>query len=629
MAATSPQLEAALARFSANPGVTQNQAKQLRTAIISDSTLLRQFEQEAKQGNLQGFSLQSSASNAPNLVGSYDIRNGVITLPTSSFQPTGTTASSDLKATLQVQQMTLAFARSTFQDSARVSHPVTQDMVDNLLSTVNRSPYLADQLKKAASTVDPMDTSNPKRAQLESFGFVGPGVFAGGTYDGNNKIMNLPPLGLQTASPNNPHGRFSAKDMAFVLGHEIQHSFNHTDKVQATAKFLNDVRSQATTKTPIHDYTNELRSYIQAGREDEAKAEIAGWNALLSHERHSNPNANGLDLMLNTNSTRTLDFIHRDPLTTKAIANPGLSFNHDGSLTSTPANIVAMGKHYFDRPSQLYAQPGQRPVSLGEHRNPAGQLQPTADYTNYYGTWAIEQILQAEDRANVLYQGARPRVTVDMVGLGLKEHLIENEGLDRGPNKTPFPYHDSSTAPPTLHHFDHTQDGSVNRAHDHRYVPIVPSTPAAGLRGPDDPEHPDHAMLEQIRSGVRKIDESVGKPYDEMSERVSRSLLAVCKDNRDAYPDSNDRSLSSGALSRVDHVVMGTTGNVFAVQGRLDDPAHQRVHVHIDEAIRTPVEQSDQKLLAANQTIAQEREFAQQQELARGINEPSKDVPIR
>src|SRR3546814_20011183 len=81
-------------------------------------------------------------------------------------------------------------------------------------------------------------------------------------------------------------------------------------------------------------------------------------------------------------------------------------------------------------------------------------------------------------------------------------------------------------------------------------------------------------MLEQIRAGVRKVDESVGKPYDDMSERISRSLLAACKDSRAKYPDAADASLWANALSRVDHVVMGTTGHVFAVAGRLDDHAH-------------------------------------------------------
>ncbi|MCM5538709.1 hypothetical protein NEH55_21875, partial [Xanthomonas hortorum pv. pelargonii] len=63
--------------------------------------------------------------------------------------------------------------------------------------------------------------------------------------------------------------------------------------------------------------------------------------------------------------------------------------------------------------------------------------------------------------------------------------------------------------------------------------------------------------------------------------------------------------------------------------GRMDDPAHKRAHVEIDQAIHIPVEQSDQKLLAANQAIAQERTLAQQQELARGMNEPSPGGPAR
>src|SRR3546814_2918640 len=118
-----------------------------------------------------------------------------------------------------------------------------------------------------------------------------------------------------------------------------------------------------------------------------------------------------------------------------------------------------------------------------------------------------------------------------MAGLGLKEDLIEMEGLDVGRNKVRRPYYDSATSPATLHHFDHTQDGSVHPTHDHQHVPV-----AQARRGPDDPGHPDHAMLEQIRAGVRGIDESLGKPHDAMSERVSRSLLAACKGHRAALP---------------------------------------------------------------------------------------------
>lgn len=144
----------------------------------------------------------------------------------------------------------------------------------------------------------------------------------------------------------------------------------------------------------------------------------------------------------------------------------------------------------------------------------------------------------------------------------------------------------------------------------------VPSSPA-------DPGHPDHAMLEQIRAGVRKIDRAVGKGYDDISERVSRCLLAACKDHRQMYPDARSPSLAAHALNRVDHVVMGTTGNIFAVEGKLDDPAHKRAFVSVETAIRTPVEQSDEILRAANQSIAQERMSVRQPELATGIDDPA------
>lgn len=144
---------------------------------------------------------------------------------------------------------------------------------------------------------------------------------------------------------------------------------------------------------------------------------------------------------------------------------------------------------------------------------------------------------------------------------------------------------------------------------------------------PADPAHPDHAMLEQIRAGVRKVDQGVGKSYDDMSERISRCLLAACKDNREMHPNAYGLSLAANALNRVDHVVMGTTGNIFGVEGRLDDPAHKRAVMPIETAIRTPVEQSDEKLLAANKSIAQEQALAQQQALARGLDDPSQGGP--
>lgn len=594
MAKPNPQLEAALAQFAAQPGTTPDQEAQLRAALTADADRLAQLNQDATLGRITGFALEAAGSATE--IGRYDKQTGVVSLPAASFRPGGTAASDDLRAAIELQSMSVDFAHQAYRDLANQSHVVSADMLDNLQSTLNGSPVLAEQAKAAVM-----------QGHLEGFAILDPAMSAGATYDGRDKVkaMNLPAQVLQTGSASSPQGRYDARDLTFVMGHEIQHGFNHQTKLEATQTFLEDIRQQAGIKSPVHDYTDELKAYIQAGREDEAKAEIAGWNALLSRERQLNPKADGPDLMLASRSGRALDFVEQDKNVSfiKAVAKPGLTFNPDGSLSQTPANIAAMGQHYFDRPSPAYAQPGQRPVGIGEHRDLAGNPRPTADYTNYYGAWAWERILAAEEHAGVRHRGVAPRVTADMAGVGLKEDLIEMEGLDLGANKARRPYYDSATTPASLHHFDHTQDGSVHPTHDHQHVPVSP----AG-RGADDPGHPDHAMLEQIRAGVRGIDESLGKSHDAMSERVSRSLLAACKGHRATAGTAG----AANALGRVDHVVLGTTGNIFAVEGRLDDPAHKRAAVRVEDAIRTPVEQSDEKLQAANQAIAREQSRARE-----------------
>ena len=483
MANPNPQLEAALAQFAAQPGITPDQEAQLRAAVVADADRLDLLNQQATAGQLKGFALETPGG-APNLTGTYDKAVGVVTLPTASFQANGTAAGNDLRAVVGLQAITVDFAHKTWQDPAGQTHTVDQDMVANLQSTLNGSPVLAAQIKDAVA-----------QEHVQHFSLLGNSMAAGATYDGNTvrqdgtpKGINLPPLGLQTNTSTNPQGKYDARDMTFVLGHEIQHGFNDAAKDQATRAFMRDINTQARMHGPVHDYTDELRAYIQAGREDEAKAEIAGWNALLSREKQSNPNATYGD-MESTQNDRVYDFVTRSTRTSPAQSKPGLTFNPDGSLSQTPANIAAMGQHYFDRPSPVHAQPGQRPVGLGEHSP------PSADYINYYGTWALERIVAAEDRANVRHQGARPQIAIDMVGLGLKEDLIEMEGLHLGTNKAPRPYLDTSQTPAVPGHFHHTQDASMG--HDHQHVPIA----AVGRRIPPSGDPVVDRWIDALQDG--------------------------------------------------------------------------------------------------------------------------------
>lgn len=168
----------------------------------------------------------------------------------------------------------------------------------------------------------------------------------------------------------------------------------------------------------------------------------------------------------------------------------------------------------------------------------------------------------------------------------------------------------------------------------HSGEPTIPLDPGQEKRqgsgsfdsNPDNREHPNHAMLNQIRDGVCRIDQDIGKPYDEAGERLSHAALAACRDNREMYP-GKDYPLASNALDHAGHVVMGGKGNLFVVQGDLHDPTHKRAMVNVEQAINTSVEQSDQKLQAANLAISRELEQARQQELARNMEPPTRSGP--
>lgn len=101
---------------------------------------------------------------------------------------------------------------------------------------------------------------------------------------------------------------------------------------------------------------------------------------------------------------------------------------------------------------------------------------------------------------------------------------------------------------------------------------------------PLNPEHPDHALYQQIREGVEKLDEAHGRSYDQTSERLTGSLMVLAKSN---------------GLDSVDHVVLSQPTesqpggqNVFVVQGELDNPGHQRAGMPTAQAVKTPFEES-------------------------------------
>lgn len=617
MASPAPNapLESALVQFGQQPGVSHDQEAQLRDAIAANPQLLGRLNALAQAGHLQGFALPPPGSTAANSVGQYDLQSGVVTLPSAAFQPNGAIASADLKAVMQVQEMTIRFGHGTYTDPPQpgaatppVTHPVSQDMLDNLQSTINGSPVLAEEVKRAATTRDP--GAHPRAMLLENFDFVPAGLHAGGTFDGRSHSMNLPALGLQTKTATNPQGNFNPDDLTFVMGHEIQHGFNHPAKAQASAAFAQQMGRVAGSAAVVHDYTAPSRDYIQAGRDDEAKAEIAGWNALLSRQQQLNPNTTLTDMRTlpsQAAQNRTADFVEPGAVASTTIARPGLTFNPDNTLSQTPANVAAMGQHYFNRPDLAHAQPGQRPVNLGE----SGRT----DYTNYYGNGAIENIILVERQHAQRHPGVTHQLTIDMAAIGLREDLMEQEGIDLRINKaTPQPYYDSSQSPPAQHHFDHTQDGSVNPQHDHQYVPIVPA--AGASRGNGRAE--DDETREQGREGAASPAQTSSLDALNPADRqLHQRMLEVARTH--GYDDERAGNIAAqgvlafkrdGLVRQADEVGIygGQLMTTYFPFGRDREPNHHTSPLDVATAAQTPAQQTLQ------QTVEVERQQQAQQQ---------------
>jgi hypothetical protein len=132
---------------------------------------------------------------------------------------------------------------------------------------------------------------------------------------------------------------------------------------------------------------------------------------------------------------------------------------------------------------------------------------------------------------------------------------------------------------------------------------------AAGATDPTQPDHPRHALHQQCVAGTHALDQQLGRSPDADSACMAASLT--------------DLAARSG-LERVDHVLLSERGRtaqagelVFVVQGDPKDPAHLRAQMPTEEAVRTPVAQSFERLAGFDrqQALAQTQQAAMQQDV--------------
>ena len=489
-------LETALRRFAQRPDVEPIQAAQLRNALSSNDALRADYQALAAQGRVRDFVSAPAGADLPN--GRYDRSTAQVTVPADQLQGGDGSVSAALTGTLRIQQMLASYAHTHWTDSAHREMPVSQDMVDNLQAALNGSPALTEQLRQALVAPAPMQP-----APVRGFESLPGTINAGGTYNPDTGTLALPPAALHRPPAAFQQDAGARTDLTFVMGHEVQHGLNAAAKHAERTRFIDAITQIARSGGPAYDYTAPLARYQQAARTDEAKAQIAGWNATLSELQQSSPGANLpemfelADRTTDKGTRRIYDFVLKDDLTRQVGPKPGLAFEHDGSLRMTDANIAAVARQYFDK------SPEQ--TRIGHHGD--------SDYPNYYGADAVTVVIYTHRQLARQADGSTPPIQLDMDQLRLREVLLERNGLAFPPGRTPLPtgadtdvrqaYLDIGQDPPVAGHFDFTRtpEGTPHR-HQHRPIPAPEQAGAAsGVSQPETLSGQLDRMLVALEAG--------------------------------------------------------------------------------------------------------------------------------
>ena len=243
------------------------------------------------------------------------------------------------------------------------------------------------------------------------------------------------------------------------------------------------------------------------------------------------------------------------------------------------------------------AGPTQAPTAAPERATPHAAT-PLAAATQTVPTQRTEQASEPERMAPVPAVAPTPKQNMavqEVEPVPFKEPLpaepardpwpTEQEAAQHVPEPEPTPSDDLQpvTAAVTVPAEPTTAPGPEPAAP----APDEASGPNRALQDPTQPGHPDHALYQQIREGVEALDAKHGRSFDEVSERMTASLLVLAKDND---------------LERVDHVLVSNATSehpaghtLFVVQGEPSNPAHQRAAMPTELAAQTSVEESLQQ----------------------------------
>jgi hypothetical protein len=134
--------------------------------------------------------------------------------------------------------------------------------------------------------------------------------------------------------------------------------------------------------------------------------------------------------------------------------------------------------------------------------------------------------------------------------------------------------------------YDHIHDISRNGdGLDKLMAPLRldPSeAPAGKTAAPASVSHPDHPQHDRYREIYTMLGAVPGLGSDQERQQAAASTMVALKANKE--------------MQRIDHIVPGPDGVVFAVKGDLRDPSHKILPLNLAELASQPIEKSTAQL---------------------------------
>lgn len=124
----------------------------------------------------------------------------------------------------------------------------------------------------------------------------------------------------------------------------------------------------------------------------------------------------------------------------------------------------------------------------------------------------------------------------------------------------------------------------------------------------DDKSHPDHALFQQAREGVHRLDARHERTPDERSDRLAASLTVAAR---------------QGGMQRIDDVGLSADASrTYAMQGDAHSPFKQVAEVDTQRAVTTSIEESSrawQEAAQRAQLVTDRQQHTQQQQPGHSI----------